>query len=126
MNCPHCNETLEFDGDFNDSIAELSGTEEVVGLVEITLICDSCYENLGEYQFELEQDITDFTADHEDEEEHELSVELSNEAFEDTITNGVLYLGACAAVNVSCICGKSVSYQWSHYEKATDVMKELE
>lgn len=125
MNCPHCNATLEFDGDFHNSEVSLD-PDEVNASVEITLICDSCFEDLGQYSFELVQDITDFTADHEDPNEHELSVDLSNEEFIETHINDAHYLGAAATITVSCICGSVVSYQCSATELATEVMKELE
>lgn len=126
MLCPHCNEELLFDGELYDSIIELDGPELYEVSVTITLICKSCYEELGEYQFDIEQDITDFSADHDDENEHELSVEIGSESFESTITDGIVYLGVHATITVNCICGESASYQCSAHETATSIMKELE
>lgn len=124
MNCPHCNEELEFDYGFYSSEVELDASD-AVGRVEFTLMCNSCGESLGEYSFELEQDIADFASSHDDSDEHELSVTLSNESFIETLHNNVQYLGAEATVTVSCMCGTQVEYLWSTSERAEEIMKEL-
>ena len=126
MNCPHCNEELELDHDLYRSEAELSGTEEVEVQITFTLTCASCNEALGEYTFEGEQDISDFANEHEESEDHELSVALSNEEFTETLHNNILLLGAEATIAVSCICGSSTEFLWSCTERAEDVLKELE
>jgi hypothetical protein len=104
MLCPQCNKELKFEGEFYSSIAELNSSGEIEGEVCITLSCAECNEELGEYTIELELDITNFSEDHEDENEHP---------------------GASATVHVSCICGKSISYAWSNYDEPEDVYKEL-
>lgn len=126
MQCPNCKEELRLEGDFYSSEVSLD-TGAVEGEVVITFICAECSIDLGEYPFELELDIADFAADHEDEEEHELSVTISNESFDEHVDDkGVVYPGVYAAVNVSCMCGKLIEYQWSDYETIEVIAKEFD
>jgi len=127
MLCPQCNKELKFEGEFYSSIAELNSSGEIEGEVCITLSCAECNEELGEYTIELELDITNFSEDHEDENEHDLTVDLEDESFEEYVDTDtqLQHPGASATVHVSCICGKSISYAWSNYDEPEDVYKEL-
>jgi len=125
MLCPNCAKELVLDGEFYHSDVELDGIAGVEGAVTITLFCEDCMHELGEYDIELELDITDFTVDHDDEEEHELSVELDDEAFVTTMVNKDKHVGASASVNVSCSCGKSISYVWENYDSPSEVITAL-
>ena len=124
MECPHCNEELEFNGDFYDSEADLYHNE-VTGSVTITLVCANCFNDLGEYEFELTIDIDDFIEFHNDAVDHDVHVELSEECFETTVDNNTLYLGATAVVTISCICGAVTNYVYSQFELASEIMEEL-
>jgi len=126
MQCPNCKSELKLEGDFYSSQVDIDVTD-VTGEVVITFICAECSGELGEYPFELELDIADFAAEHEDEEEHELSVEVSDESFDKhTDDKGAIYPGASAAIRVSCICGKFVDYLWRDYETMEEISKEFE
>lgn len=126
MLCPNCGKELVLDGEFYHSDVELDGTAGVEGTVTITLFCQDCMHELGEYDVELELDITDFTVDHNDEEEHELLVELDDEAFVTTLMEDkVKHVGASASVNISCSCGKLVSYVWENYDSPAEVITAL-
>ena len=93
------------------------------GTVTITVCCEDCLHELGEYHIELEQDITEWAEAHEDEDEHELSVDLDDEAFATTDVGKIQHVGACATVKVSCSCGSEVQYLWSDYESPYEIMK---
>jgi len=127
MQCPNCHEELKVEGDFYSSQVDIDLTD-VTGEVVITFICAECSIDLGEYSFDLELDVADFIADHEDEETHELSVEVSDESFDEHVNKetGVVTPGASATVKVSCICGKFVEYQWTDYETIEEISKEFE
>lgn len=123
MLCPNCFKQLVMDGDVYHSDVELDGISGVTGTVTITVVCDDCVHELGEYGIELEIDITNFSVDHEDEEEHWLSVELDDEAFAATDVHKVKHVGASATVKVSCSCGKLVEYSWENYKSPDEIMK---
>jgi len=107
MICPNCKEELKLEGDFYSSQVDLDTNSEVDGEVVITFTCAECDSDLGEYSFDLELDIADFAAEHEDEEEHELSVDISDESYDEYVNKetGAVSPGASAAVRVSCVCG---------------------
>lgn len=126
MNCPHCNEELKLSGETRKANIELRNNASINGSVTIVLICAECFEELGEYDIELELDITDFSRDHEDEVKHKLTIELLGECFDaHSDDDGIVYPGASAAINVSCICGVSVEYSWSNYAYTDDVIRKL-
>jgi len=126
MICPNCKSELKLEGDFYSSQVDIDVTD-VTGEVVITFVCAECSVDLGEYSFELELDIAGFAESHSDEEEHELSASISDESFDEyTDDKGIVYPGASAAVRVSCICGKSVEYQWTNYETIEEISKEFE
>lgn len=125
MNCPNCDAELKLEGEFLHSGIDLD-IDTAAGSVTIIFTCAACIYELGEYDFELEQDISDFAQHHEDEEDHELSVDLGDEAYDEHVDDkGTVYPGAVATVKVSCICGGHVEYQWSNYDDPVEVMKEL-
>lgn len=126
MQCPHCSTALKLEGEFFHSDCELDGTASVTGSVTITLNCAECSEELGEYDIELEQDIENFSVDHDEDDDHELIAELDDEAFDEHVDDaGVAYPGATATIKVSCSCGSEIHYLWRNYDSPADIMKEL-
>lgn len=127
MLCPSCSNELALDGEFYNSSIDLDGISAAVGTVTITVVCKDCMHEFGEYDLELELDITEWAEAHSDEEEHELSVELDDESFDEykNPNNGLLYPGATATVKVSCSCGSEIQYIWSNYEEPSAIMTEL-
>lgn len=124
MNCPNCEEELLVDGEFEDSSVELDTTTEVVGTITCNLYCIKCTENLMEHELDIEQDITDFTAEHDDERYHELEAKIAGERFTvHTSTDGTKFVGASATLSVHCTCGRIAEYEWSDYEALSEVLE---
>jgi hypothetical protein len=121
MKCPHCKVNLVLNGEFEDADVDFVSYSDVSGTVKFTLFCKSCTEELGEYEFEVEQDVSDFTDNHDEEVEHELSVEIINVRF----VRSVDHVGFDCVIRLSCSCGEGTDFEYEDSIREIEVTNEL-
>jgi hypothetical protein len=121
MNCPHCKVNLVLDGELDDADVDFSDYSRVEGVARFTLFCKSCTEELGEYEFEVELDISDFTDNHDEEAEHELEAEIINVRF----IRSVNHLGFDCVIRLSCSCGEGTDFEYEDSIREIEVTNDL-
>lgn len=126
MNCPHCSAELKLEGEHYSNSVDFSDPSTVDGELTLTFYCDACDTELGEHEFQIELDVSDFTDKHEEEDTHSLTVELINERFVTSISaNMTRSVGFDCIIRVSCSCGKTTDFEYEDSERQDDVTNEL-
>lgn len=126
MNCPHCETELKLDGEFYGADVDFTDPSTVDGEITFTFACKACGEELGEYEFEIELDVSSFTDAHEEEDQHSLSIELLNEKFVTTMsTNLTRSVGYECLIRVSCSCGETADFEYEDSARQDEVTNEL-
>ena len=126
MQCPHCSAELKLNGEHYGNSVDFSDPSTVDGEITFTFLCDACGEELGEYEFEIELDVSSFTDQHEEEDSHTLCVELIKERFVTSIgTNMTRSVGYDCIIRVSCSCGDTADFEYEDSERQEEVTNEL-
>ena len=78
MRCPSCHRFVSFDDSTEpEANLELEG-DIITGTIRIVLTCEECGNELKEYTFDVEVDVSEFTAAHEMAGDHDPAFEFTS------------------------------------------------
>jgi len=108
-------------GEFYSAEVDFSDVSMIEGVITFTLMCQHCGEELGEHDFEITLDVSDFTDTHDETLEHELEADVINEEFVRSAT----HVGFKCTIRLTCSCGETTDFEYEDSMREDELINEL-